>query len=71
MKPRDNENENSKKLSKKVKEALPTQVREVEKVSEDKIQKTLLIVRPVALSSLVLIKKCLRCTFREILDQSV
>ena len=40
MKPRENEKENSKKLSKKVKEALPTQVREVEKVSEDKIQKT-------------------------------
>ena len=71
MKPRENEKENSKKLSKKVKEALPTQVREGERVPEAKIQITLLIVRRVALSSLDLIKKCSICKFREVLDQSV
>ena len=44
---------------------------EGERASEAKIEITLLIVRRVALSSSVLIKKCSRCKFREITDQSV
>ena len=50
-------NENSEKISMKVKEALPTQVGEVERVSEAKIQITLLIVRRGALYYWIVLTK--------------